>query len=268
MKSGWLLFALTSLVFSQAFEFSVKTRTDFGLQGADIAMKFGAVKPFFSFDLLGIAAKYSSSSIDWDATWVYDAASNDWVNMGFHRSEYAFNGKGSVLLLMPTIGARYYIKQGVISPFVQGSLSKAVTIPNLEYTNVSVEYDSSGNMRERHTDKYKNGKYTDTDEYFNSNGSLNRKEIYEDDDSELAKSIQKLLSPWGIGAGVGVDYKVNDNFVIFGEYGLKLYLFNSGEATTTDTDGDGKDDWKSTFKQEISGSLKFVSSALGVRFLF
>jgi outer membrane protein with beta-barrel domain len=76
-----------------------------------------------------------------------------------------------------------------------------------------------------------------------------------DEDDE----IEKLYSPFGLGAGFGAEYTVAKGFSIFGEYGFRA-LFPGSERT--DENGPNVE------KEEISMMLSALNGSAGIRFAF
>ncbi|MCH8192974.1 MAG: hypothetical protein IIA65_03020, partial [Planctomycetes bacterium] len=60
----------------------------------------------------------------------------------------SFEGKGSAFALIPTIGARYKLKDKKLSPFVFFDIFKVFTFINAEYTSVRTYYDTNDKIKE------------------------------------------------------------------------------------------------------------------------
>jgi hypothetical protein len=251
--------------------FSVKTRTDFGLQAADFGFKIGRWQPYIGLDLFGIGASGNYTDIDYDADYYIDTITFQPVYTGLYKyREATFDAKGSAWIILPTLGIRVNLSEKDLSPYVYGSFFKALAFLDGDMTYKRRYYYSDGKLMREAIEEFKDGKSTYRSTSYNPDGSIADVDVDEEDLTEYINAIEGLLSPWGLGTGFGAEYKLNEHLVVFGEYGLKLYFFSSKfeDTRSEDYDDDGKDDWREEWKEEMSASIKMISAALGIRFCF
>ena len=268
--AGLSLFIANSVEAGLAF--SVKSQTDFGIQGADFSYRVGRLEPFIGFDAwaMGVSGSWSNSSYITED--IYDPISATYIPTHYRSYDYSFEGEGSATLLVPSASMRVALMKGALEPYLFANGFKTFAILKANWTYEGTYYDEDGNLTDKDYMEVKNGKTNLVNYDYDSNGVVANISSIQYDASEEKKELARLLSPWGIGVGFGTSYEFNEHFLLFAEIAFKMYFTNSDFKKdydeTTIIDSEGSEQWKEEWEHKFSGSIKLVSSNIGVKFAF
>jgi hypothetical protein len=202
------------------------------IESAQIGLPMGNLLPYFGLDIMGVAGKASYTDTNYD----YYYNGETYVEVTEVSTE---EFKGSAMLFIPHIGARFYLAKAELRPYVFGDLLKSFAFVNAE---------AEGNYRD-----YVDGGLVDSGSYSS------------DLDDETKDLLQKALGFWGMSAGFGCEYAFSEKFTLGGEYALR-YLHAS---TKSDGDsGEGSSEFSSLMDSEVSGSLKLSCGRIWLNYHF
>lgn len=240
MKAQHICCIIVLVVFVPVFSyggvvFSVKPGT--GIQSSQFGLKMGKLTPYIGADLIAIGAEGKYTETDW---------SEDWASGGLFKSrDETLDLSGSATLIIPHVGLRLFLSHKELRPYFYGGFFKSFAFVNVKGSNVTRYYNPQGQI-------------TDEDK---------------DDmalEGEEEKAVKDILSPWGLFVGFGVEYPFSKHFSVAGEYGLRMFFTSAKyeHEDSDDYDGDGIDDWREEWDQELSGSLKMSQAAISLIYYF
>ena len=223
--------------YGSSWVFGVKP--GFGVQSSYFGLSYDRITPYFGLDLLNIGAKWEEKDVDWQE---YSPTGQFYK---YHEGED--NLKGSATLVIPHFGIKLHLadKEKSLRPYLIGDLFKAFAFVNVEGKEVDRYYNPQGQITYEYVDEYG----------------------LEKNEEEFIKS---LLGVWGFILAFGADYSFSEHFSVGGEYGVRLF-FTSGDQEqkdSGDSDYDGIDDWRSEWKEELSGTLKMSYAVVVLNFHF
>jgi hypothetical protein len=142
-------------------------------------------------------------------------------------------------LIMPTLGVKYYLSNEPVKPYIVGSCIKSFPSIDLDMT-------------------------------YEVDGESENEPLLGDGEKDF---IEKLMGFWGLDAGFGAEWAINEHFSLGGEYGIR-FLFISGDYEGEGLGligsllGDGMDDLGSEITTEVSGSLRTSHASVVLNFYF
>jgi hypothetical protein len=179
------------------------------INSACVGRDMGKVVPMIGADVIYLSVS-GSSRHEYTESYYYD--SYEVVTREVDQDEVS----GHVFMLIPQIGAKFYLDQTGVRPYLLGSFFFAM--PYLHGESTSREEDW----------RYENGDLVDHDVYTDT-----------DNISEKDKNLLKdALGIWGITLGGGVEYLLNERFGIGGEYGIRLMFDGAEQADRNSYEGD------------------------------
>ncbi|MBN2000284.1 sigma-70 family RNA polymerase sigma factor [candidate division KSB1 bacterium] len=237
-----LLFGLATCLSAQSdFVFGIKPGNT--VNSAYFGLKMDNLVPMVGVDVVWLTAsgKYTDTSEDqWNS--YYDGTNYK------QKTVSSIDMEGSALLLIPHIGAKYFLGSGDVKPYFFG---------NAFFSMPSVKMESSWKDESWY---YEDNRQVDHD---TDKGS-------EDLDEETEDIIKDVLGFWGITIGGGAEYFFSERFSIGGEYGIRL-LFNSvnisGESGDSDPNGYGQS-YRNEWEGELSASLRVTYAVVSLNFYF
>lgn len=84
-------------------------------------------------------------------------------------------------------------------------------------------------------------------------------------EEDVEDFVKNILGFWGIKAGIGAEYKINENFGVVGEYGLSMY-FMGGELEADASEF--SEELTEEIKTDISASIRNTYVTVGLNFYF
>jgi len=204
------------------------------ISSACFGMDMGRVVPMVGTDFLYVSG--SASSIDEDYS-SYTDQGDEIVD----RHIYEDKVDGRAFLLVPQVGAKVYLRQTGLRPYLLGSLF--FTVPFVD------------------------GESTSREEYWHyENGELVGHGVDIDTEklSEKDKALLKdALGLWGITIAGGGEYFLNERLSIGGEYGIRLFLDTAEQGERSGYGGDIHSE-----KDKASASIGLTHAAIVLNYHF
>lgn len=238
------VFSLVSgLLFFVTFSLSAQTgpvasfHFGFPLSGTNVGYQFGNLVPYAGIDLIRVS---------WDDKSDYESYSTDYQTRKMfldYKSNQSSNG--SVLLVIPKVGARFYFstgEAGSIGWYVKGDVMKIIPSFEGEKKSSYVSYSSNGTI--------------------NYQGS--RKSKLSSDDK---KQQADMIDYWGFTVGTGVEYFFSDKFALGGEYGIRLFL-NDYTDDYDETYGNSNYQYRDKSSDEVSNALNLSYTEITLNYYF
>lgn len=256
-----LLTIIITTYLSAQVTFSVKSQSNFDIQGADLGINLGSLNPYLSLDLFGISSDFQFSTD-------YSDRNNNLYTLAYTDKDLT-NGNANILLILPTIGARYFFSNKNIKPYITGNIFKAMILADIEYSIEDYNYNNNGTESQHTIYEFDNGILKETTTTFDTLGNIMNITNNETDLSKPLKEMVNTISPFGVGVGFGVQAGIVKNFSIFAEYNFRTYFFSSEyEYENSEIDNYGTLQWKENLSEKFSATLQMTSTAIGVRFKF
>ena len=141
------------------------------LQGAQFGMSSGKLQPYIGFDLLGASGKVK----------ITDTATDTYEEI-----------TAGATLMIPSIGARYYLSSKELKRYVYASFLKSIATVSAKTKTGTSESKFEGAAKDQ---------------------------------------LTSLLGFWGVSAGFGAEYPFSEHFSVGGEYGFRyLRTHAKGDA--------------------------------------
>ncbi len=204
------------------------------ISSACFGMDMGRVVPMVGTDFLYVSG--SASSIDEDYTHT-DYGGDEIAD----RHVYEDKVDGRAFLLVPEVGAKVYLRQTGLRPYLLGSFF--FTVPFVKGESTS---------REEYW-HYENGELV-------GHGVDIDTDMLSDEDEALLKDA---LGLWGITIAGGGEYFLNERLSIGGEYGIRLF-FDTAERKERDDYGSDIH----SVKDEASASIGLTHAAIVLNYHF
>ncbi|MFH1218974.1 MAG: hypothetical protein V1694_00775 [Candidatus Eisenbacteria bacterium] len=200
------------------------------LSSAYFGIRTGRLVPMVGTDLVWLSASATETDEDYHS---YGTSS--------YRSIDQNKLEGSAFLLIPHLGAKMYMGDRDIRPYLFGSVFFSIPLVNAE-SEERYEYweYENGELTEHHVDT--------------SNEDLNK------EDENL---IKDALGFWGFSFGFGTEYFLSDSFSIGGEYGIRLLLDGIGRKETHGDHEDGE-----ILKDEASAKVGLTYAVVTLNYHF
>ncbi|MBN1783078.1 hypothetical protein JW948_18225 [bacterium] len=207
-RNGWVLMLcsmmLPLLAMAQSPVFSVRIGPV--MQASQIGFQYGSLQPYVGID-------YVSAGLDATIDESYSIRMDD-VSPFMPIDNNSMTLEGSVRILMPHAGVRYYLNTNVTKPYVFAGIFKA--FPSID-----------GKVKYSYT-------------YYNEEGLVDYSASgTEKLDKNTRELIEDMLGVWGLNFGFGAEYTVNEHFSVGGEFGFKMArtsVDNTAEELITSDD--------------------------------
>ncbi|MCK6601991.1 MAG: hypothetical protein L6Q77_09215 [Bacteroidetes bacterium] len=237
------IFSLVSPLLFVTFSLSAQTgpvasfHFGFPLSGTNVGYQFGNLVPYAGIDLIRLS---------WD-----DNSENEYYSTDYQSHKLYLATKrdqssnGSVLLVIPKVGARFYFstgETGSIAWYVKGDVMKI--IPSFEGENRSsyISYLPNGTI--------------------NYQGSSKSKMTNEEKERQA-----DMIDYWGFTIGTGVEYFFSNKFALGGEYGIRLFL-NEYKDDHDETFGDSYYQYRDKSSDEVSNALNLSYTEVTLNYYF
>jgi len=225
-----LILCLPLITNAEGTYFSVKINPN--IQQARIGMNMGNIHPFVGLDYLSVGAKVNiETTIEYGYGYGYN-----------YEFDVNAEVEAKASLIMPTIGAKYYLSQATVKPYLVGSYIKSFP---------SIDMDMTMTMDDE----------SETES------------LLGDDEKDF---IKELMSFWGFNVGFGAEWAINEHFSLGGEYGIRfIYISGEYEGEGLGLLGDlggllgvGMIDLGDEMKTEVTGNLRSSHAAVVLNFYF
>ena len=202
----------------------------------------------------------------------YNYDTSDTANEPQLRWEDAAGGKASLRVLKPSLDVRYYLSDDrIISPYLFVSVFKVQTQVDVQGTWSDRSYATDGSLSRETSSEFKDGKLVHTRTYYDTDGNITREDSWEDDYNSIISAAEKLLSPIGGMAGIGVDYHITDQLSFFAELAVQGVRFESGDFNWSfehENDEDDLIDWRQAGEGNFDLLFGLTKGYVGIRFHF
>ncbi|MCA0444908.1 MAG: hypothetical protein LCH54_01630 [Bacteroidetes bacterium] len=238
MKKSFYL--VSGLLFFVTFSLSAQTgpvasfHFGFPISGTNIGYQIGNLVPYAGLDLIRVSFDDKSE---------YENYSRDSQTGNlFLKSKLEQSSSGSVLLIIPKLGARFYLSTGKsrsIGWYIKGDIMKIIPIFDGESKESYIDY------------------------YWNKQVSSSYKMT-----TDEKRRQSDMIDYWGITVGTGVEYFFSDKFALGGEYGIRLFLNDYTDNFDEANDGDSYYGNKNKSSDEVSNALNLSYTEITLNYYF
>ena len=164
-----------------------------------------------------------------------------------HLELLSLDVSGRALLVVPNIGAKYFLNSKLARPYLFGCVFLALPSVNLDQDGY------------RETWEYQDDRLIDYQK---------EKAIYDID--EIEKTLTEVLSFWGFRFGAGAEYFFDPHFSVGGEYGFSV-IFDQADYAQMNPDYDNSypsDQFLHKWQADVSASLKLSYALISLNYYF
>ena len=213
----------------------VSFQSRFPIPGTSAGLRTGPLAVFGGLDIFRISANYDYES----TTYQYDFANS----LLYKYRETTTSFKGSAQLVIPRVGARFYLGSAATRFYLLGDIM--LIIPAVE------------------------ARAAEKTVYYNPNGTL--RDTFESDEEltdEDKKSIHDALDFISLALGLGAEYALSEHFAIGGEYGLRIFFNSFEDEDEYEEDFDGVVHYRDLWKSSTEAALGITYTSFSLNYYF